>query len=47
VMSLARVPVYVWAPMMPGVGTLRASERFAGLVANRCAIGTTLLRDTG
>ncbi|MDQ2768155.1 MAG: polysaccharide deacetylase family protein [Gemmatimonadota bacterium] len=43
-MSIARTPVYLWAPMMPGVGALRAPERVAGLVANRCAIGTTLVR---
>ncbi|MEP7087672.1 MAG: polysaccharide deacetylase family protein, partial [Gemmatimonadota bacterium] len=44
VMSIARAPVYLWAPMMPVVGALRVPERVAGLVANRCAIGTTLLR---
>ncbi|MEO8879707.1 MAG: polysaccharide deacetylase family protein [Gemmatimonadaceae bacterium] len=44
VMSIARMPVYLWAPMMPVVGALRVPERVAGLVANRCAIGTTLLR---
>ena len=44
VMGIARVPVYLWAPMMPGVGALRAPERVAGAIANRCAIGTTLIR---
>jgi peptidoglycan/xylan/chitin deacetylase (PgdA/CDA1 family) len=44
VMGIARVPVYVWAPMLPGVGALRAPERIAGALANRCAIGTTLIR---
>jgi peptidoglycan/xylan/chitin deacetylase (PgdA/CDA1 family) len=44
VMAIARVPVYAWAPMMPGVGVLRAPERVAGAIANRCAIGTTLIR---
>jgi peptidoglycan/xylan/chitin deacetylase (PgdA/CDA1 family) len=44
VMGIARVPVYVWAPMMPVVGVLRAPERVAGAIANRCAIGTTLIR---
>ena len=43
VMSIARTPVYLWAPMLPGVGSLRAPERVAGFIANRCAIGTTLL----
>jgi peptidoglycan/xylan/chitin deacetylase (PgdA/CDA1 family) len=47
-MAIARTPVYVWAPMTPGVGALRAPERLAGVIANRCAIGTTLMqrRDT-
>jgi peptidoglycan/xylan/chitin deacetylase (PgdA/CDA1 family) len=44
VMGIARVPVYLWAPMMPGVGVLRGIEHFAGVAANRCAIGTTLVR---
>jgi peptidoglycan/xylan/chitin deacetylase (PgdA/CDA1 family) len=44
VMAIARTPVYMWAPMLPGVGTLREAERMAGLVANRCAVGTTLIR---
>ncbi|MDB4909994.1 MAG: Polysaccharide deacetylase [Gemmatimonadetes bacterium] len=43
-MAVARVPVYLWAPMMPVVGTLRGPERLAGAIANRCAIGTTLIR---
>ena len=44
VMSIARTPVYLWAPLTPAVGVLRAPEQLAALVANRCAIGTTLLR---
>lgn len=43
-MSIARTPVYLWAPMLPVVGMLRAPERLAAVVANRCAIGTTLMR---
>lgn len=43
-MCIARMPVYMWAPMVPGVGALRSPERLAGAIANRCAIGTTLLR---
>jgi peptidoglycan/xylan/chitin deacetylase (PgdA/CDA1 family) len=42
-MAIARVPVYLWAPQLPGVGMLRAPERLAGAIANRCAIGTTLI----
>jgi peptidoglycan/xylan/chitin deacetylase (PgdA/CDA1 family) len=44
VMSIARTPVYLWAPLVPVVGVLRAPEQVAALLANRCAIGTTLLR---
>jgi peptidoglycan/xylan/chitin deacetylase (PgdA/CDA1 family) len=43
-MSIARTPVYMWAPMLPAVGRLAASERLVGALANRCAIGTTLIR---
>ena len=44
VMSIARTPVYLWAPLMPVVGVLRTPEQVAALIANRCAIGTTLIR---
>jgi peptidoglycan/xylan/chitin deacetylase (PgdA/CDA1 family) len=43
VMRITRTPVYVWAPMIPVVGLLAAPERMAGLVANRCAVGTTII----
>jgi peptidoglycan/xylan/chitin deacetylase (PgdA/CDA1 family) len=42
-MSIARTPVYMWAPMKPVVGLLATPERIAGLVANRCAVGTTVI----
>lgn len=45
VMGIARAPVYLWAPMMPAVGVLRAPERFGALLANRCAVGTTIIHD--
>ncbi|HET7620332.1 MAG TPA: polysaccharide deacetylase family protein [Gemmatimonadaceae bacterium] len=38
-----RTPVYMWAPPLPGVGILAPVERVAGAIANRCAVGTTLL----
>lgn len=38
-----RTPVYMWAPPLPGVGILAPLERAAGTVANRCAVGTTLM----
>jgi peptidoglycan/xylan/chitin deacetylase (PgdA/CDA1 family) len=44
VMSIARTPVYLWAPLVPVVGALRGVEQVAGLIANRCSIGTTLIR---
>jgi peptidoglycan/xylan/chitin deacetylase (PgdA/CDA1 family) len=43
-MGIARVPVYLWAPALPGVGILRVPERLAGAIANRCAIGTTIIQ---
>lgn len=43
-MAITRLPVYVWASTLPGVGAFRAPERVAGVIANRCAIGTTLIR---
>ena len=41
--AIARLPVYMWAPMLPGVGALRTAERVVAAVANRCALGTTLI----
>jgi len=38
-----RTPVYLWAPPLPAVGALAPVERIAGAIANRCAVGTTLL----
>jgi peptidoglycan/xylan/chitin deacetylase (PgdA/CDA1 family) len=43
-MVIARSPVYMWAPTMPAVGVLRAPERLAGMIANRCAVGTSLIQ---
>lgn len=42
VMAIARTPVYLWAPPLPGVGRLAALERLGAVGANRCAVGTTL-----
>jgi hypothetical protein len=36
--------VYLWAPLVPVVGVLRAPEQIAALIAHRCAIGTTLIQ---
>jgi hypothetical protein len=38
------VPVYLWAPLVPAVGKLRAPERLGARIANLCAVGTTLIR---
>jgi peptidoglycan/xylan/chitin deacetylase (PgdA/CDA1 family) len=46
-MSIPRTPVYLWAPPLPGVGALARPERLAGALANRCAIGTTLMKRRG
>ncbi|MDB4908347.1 MAG: putative polysaccharide deacetylase [Gemmatimonadetes bacterium] len=43
-MIIPRVPVYLWTPPRPG--SLGALERMAGTLANRCAVGTTLIRST-
>lgn len=42
-MLVPRTPVYPWAPPLPAVGTLAPLERLVAALANRCAIGTTLL----
>ncbi len=41
-MAVPRQPVYLWAPPLPAVGRLRAVEWGAAVVANRCAVGTTV-----
>ena len=44
VMSISRIPVYVWSPPTPVVGVLAPIERWGAAVANRCAVGTSLIR---
>lgn len=46
-MAITRLPVYPWSLPTPGVGLLAGVERGAALVANRCAVGTTLLQRLG
>ena len=41
-MAVARTPVYLWAPPLPGVGLLAPIERWGARGANRCAVGTSL-----
>jgi peptidoglycan/xylan/chitin deacetylase (PgdA/CDA1 family) len=43
-MGIPRLPVYVWSPLLPGVGPLRRLERVAATVANRASVGTALWR---
>lgn len=46
-MAIPRAPVYVWAPPLPGVGRLASVEWAAGWVANRCAVGTAIVKGRG
>ena len=46
VMSVPRIPVYVWSPPTPVVGVLAPIERWAAALANRCAVGTSLIQRT-
>lgn len=41
-MAIARLPVYLWAPPLPGVGLLALLERWGAIGANRCAVGTSV-----
>ncbi|HEY9449584.1 MAG TPA: hypothetical protein VIQ60_07505, partial [Gemmatimonadaceae bacterium] len=45
-MLVPRTPVYLWAPPLPAVGVLAPLERLVGALANRCAVGTTLISST-
>jgi peptidoglycan/xylan/chitin deacetylase (PgdA/CDA1 family) len=42
--AIPRLPVYLWSPRAPGTGWARPVEWMAARAANRCAVGTTLLR---
>ena len=42
VMAVNRLPIYPWALPVPGEGALGAIERSVALLANRCAVGTSL-----
>jgi len=44
VMAISRIPVYVWSPPTPVVGVLGPIERWAAALANRCAVGTSLIQ---
>jgi peptidoglycan/xylan/chitin deacetylase (PgdA/CDA1 family) len=42
--AIPRLPVYAWSPPLPGAGWIAPLEWAAAHAANRCAVGTTLLR---
>jgi len=41
--AVPRHPVYVWSPPAPGFGVLATLDAVAGTVANRCAVGTSII----
>jgi peptidoglycan/xylan/chitin deacetylase (PgdA/CDA1 family) len=43
-LAVPRLPVYCWSLPVPGVGPLRHVEWLAAAAANRCAVGTTIIR---
>ncbi|MGI8496153.1 MAG: polysaccharide deacetylase family protein [Gemmatimonadaceae bacterium] len=44
IMSIPRLPIYLWSPPTPGVGPLAAVEWVGAVGANRCAVGTAIWR---
>jgi peptidoglycan/xylan/chitin deacetylase (PgdA/CDA1 family) len=46
-LAVPRLPVYCWSGPTPGVGPLGRIEWLAAAAANRCAIGTTIIRSIG
>ncbi|MGI8842448.1 MAG: polysaccharide deacetylase family protein [Gemmatimonadaceae bacterium] len=42
--AIPRLPVYAWSPLSPGTGVTAPLEWIAAHAANRCSVGTTLLR---
>jgi peptidoglycan/xylan/chitin deacetylase (PgdA/CDA1 family) len=46
-MAVPRLPVYCWSLPTPGVGPLGRIEWLAAAAANRCAVGTTIIRSIG
>ncbi|MGH7665431.1 MAG: hypothetical protein ACRENI_14255, partial [Gemmatimonadaceae bacterium] len=41
-MAIPRLPVYMWTPPTPCVGSLGAIERVAAMATNHFAVGTTI-----
>jgi peptidoglycan/xylan/chitin deacetylase (PgdA/CDA1 family) len=46
-LAVPRLPVYSWSLPTPGVGPLGRLEWLAAVAANRCAVGTTIIRSIG
>lgn len=46
-LAVPRLPVYGWSMPTPGVGPLARVEWLAAAAANRCAVGTTIIRSIG
>lgn len=42
--AVPRHPVYMWSPPIPGIGALAPLDSLAGRVANRCAVGTSIIQ---
>ncbi len=42
--AVPRHPVYMWSPPIPGVGYLATADAFVGMIANRCAVGTSIIQ---
>ncbi|HEV2178847.1 MAG TPA: polysaccharide deacetylase family protein [Gemmatimonadaceae bacterium] len=42
--AVPRHPVYAWSPSTPAFGTLAQLDSCAGAIANRCAVGTSIIR---
>ena len=45
--AVPRHPVYMWSPPIPGIGALAPLDSLAGRVANRCAVGTSIIQRCG
>jgi peptidoglycan/xylan/chitin deacetylase (PgdA/CDA1 family) len=45
--AVPRLPVYLWSPPSPGAGWTKSLEWLVARAANRCAVGTSLLRRSG
>ena len=42
--AVPRHPVYMWSPATPGFGVLAGLDSVVGTIANRCAVGTSIIR---